>query len=408
VDIDKAALDKLTAAKYAMVQRHPFYAGIALTLPFVECPYLNPPTMATDMQVIYYHPKFVMECSKQELMGVIAHEVLHVAFFHGTRRKERDPRLWNFACDYAINPILINGGMRLPGFGLYNEKYLNWSAQKIYDDLIKNQDKIDELLSKMPGFSIEPGDGESDGEGGGKDTIHGGIIDLKDFKDADGNPISVSEIEHNIRLKVASAAQVAKARGLLPGGLEGLIKAHGAAIVNWHDYIQNWVKGHAPDDYTWRKPNRTMLANHRVYMPSPELKGAGTGVLSIDTSGSVSDQELVKYITEIVGVIEMCRPEKLIIIQHDAVIQKIDEWEPTDSFESLKVKGRGGTCIQPTFKYLDQIDDHIDWMICFTDMGICDYPPASQAPPFPVLWAATGPMNAPFGQYIPLKEAMDG
>jgi predicted metal-dependent peptidase len=405
---DQAAFNKLTAAKYKMVSMHPFFAAIALSLPFVECRWLNPPTMATDMQTIYYHPEFVMECSKNELMAVIAHEVLHVAFLHGTRRHSRDQKIWNFACDFAINPILVDGGMTLPGNCLYDEKYLNWSAAQIYEDLLKRQEKVKELLDKLPAFQIgDPGDGSGEGQGkGDKNTIHGGIIDLKDFKDADGNQITPAEVEHAIKLKVASAAQVAKSIGKLPGGLEGLVEALGKPQINWHDYIQNWVKGHAPDDYTWARPNRRMLANHRVYMPSQELKGAGTGVLSIDTSGSVSDAELVKYVTEIVGVIEMCKPEKLIIIQHDAVIQSITEWEVTDDFKSLKVKGRGGTCIAPVFKYLHEIDDHVDWMICFTDMGICDYPNPDQAPAYPVLWAATGPDNAPFGQYIPVKDAM--
>lgn len=414
---DVEAFEKVTAIKYQLVRRHPFYASIALSLPFIETKLLPIPTMATDMENIYYHPDFVKECTKLELMGVIAHECLHVAFLHGTRRRHRDPKLWNIACDFAINPILIDGGMKLPGMALYNEKYLNWSAQKIYDDLLQNQKEIQKILSSLPGFDPdgngEEGDGEGNGEGrngegGKKDIIHGGVIDIKEFKDADGNQISVAEIEHAIRIKVTQAAQVAKSIGKLPGGLEGLVEAVGKPTINWHDFIQNWVKGHAPDDYTWRRPNRTMLVNHRVYIPSMELKGAGIGVLSIDTSGSVSDAELVKYVTEIVGVIEMCRPEKLIIIQHDAAIQSITEWEPTDDFRSLKVKGRGGTMISPVFKKLEELDDQIDWMICFTDMGIADYPPASMAPDFPVLWAATGPNNAPFGTYIPIKDAMDG
>ena len=137
------------------------------------------------------------------------------------------------------------------------------------------------------------------------------------------------------------------------------------------------------------------------------FKFLGVGILSIDTSGSVSDDELRKYVREIVGVIEMCNPDKLIIIQHDAIIQKIEEWEGGNDFSSLKVKGRGGTCIAPVFRHVEKLDEPIDWMICFTDMGICDYPPAAKAPDFPVLWAATGPMNAPFGTYIPVKDAME-
>lgn len=317
-------------------------------------------------------------------------------------------------CDYAINPMVLDAGCALPGFGLYEDRFRNMTAQAIYAELMKNQKKIDELLSKLPKMMVPGqgdgqgnanGDDQGDGQGMG-DMIHGGVIDLKDFKDEQGNQISASEVEHNIMMKVAAAANMAKSIGKMPVGFDGLITAMGKPTINWHDYIHLWVKGTKPDDYTWARPNRRMLANHRVYMPQLELRGAGTGLLSIDTSGSVSDAELVKYVTEIVGVIEATKPDKLIIVQHDAHIHSVTEWSGNDDFSSLKITGRGGTCIAPSFKYAKELEEPIDWMICFSDMEINDFP--SEAPTFPVLWAATGRNTAPFGQYIPLKDAMDG
>jgi predicted metal-dependent peptidase len=119
----------------------------------------------------------------------------------------------------------------------------------------------------------------------------------------------------------------------------------------------------------------------------------------------VSNEELIKYITEIVGVVEICNPEKVYIIQHDSEVHGCLEWEAGDDFKELKVTHRGGTAIKPSFKYAaTKIDEEINWMICFTDMGIMDYPTAQQAPDYPVLWAATGPDNAPFGTYISLRD----
>ena len=67
------------------------------------------------------------------------------------------------------------------------------------------------------------------------------------------------------------------------------------------------------------------------------------------------------------------------------MVQKIDEWEAGDSFDSLKIKGRGGTRIRPVFEHVArEIDEQIDWMVCFTDMGIEDYPSIKEAPDFPV------------------------
>lgn len=407
------AEDKLTRAKARLVYNHPFFASLALSLPMVEAPWLVPPTMATDMRNIYYHPKFVEDHSLQQIIGVICHEVMHVAWLHGTRRENRDPRLWNIACDFAINPTVLDAGMSLPPNGLYEDKYRNLTAQAIYADLLKEKDKMEEIMKNLPKI-MQPGE-SGDGGGDASKTIHGSVLDPREVPGGggqDGEQVQmteadISQLESEIKIKVKQAYDAAKARGTVPLGLEGLIEAVGKPSINWHDYIQSWVKGHNPDDYTWARPRRTMLANHRVYMPSQELRGAGTGVLSIDTSGSVSDEELRKYVTEIVGVIEMCKPDKLIIIQHDAIIQKIEEWEAGEDFSSLKTKGRGGTCIAPVFRHLDKLDEPVDWMICFTDMRICDYPAAKDAPSYPVLWAATGPNNAPFGTYIPVKDAME-
>ena len=404
--MSSAAFDKITKAKFRLVHKSPFFATIALSVPFVEADWLQPPTMATDMERIYYHPQFVEDHSLQQIEGVICHEVMHIVWMHGTRRNGRDPLVWNFAGDYAINPTILDAGFQLPPEGLYNEKYRNWTAPAIYNDLMKNPPP--ELAQYvLPKF------GEQGGDGTGK-VLPGSIFDPSSKPGEEGDQpsggkqsIDIANLENEIKIKVKSAAEAAKSRGNMPGGLEGLIEAVGKNKVNWNDYIQQWVRGIHPDNYSWTRPNRSMLVNHRVYMPSLESHGAGIGVLSIDTSGSVSDKELVEYITEIVGVIELCNPDKLYIIQHDAIIQKVELWEAGMDFSSLKTKGRGGTCIQPTFKYLEEIEDDISWMICFTDMGIGDYPKAEDAPAYPVLWAATGPDNAPFGTYIAIRDAMD-
>jgi predicted metal-dependent peptidase len=138
--------------------------------------------------------------------------------------------------------------------------------------------------------------------------------------------------------------------------------------------------------------------------PSIQLNGAGIGVISVDTSGSVSDAELVKYVTEIAAVVEICNPDKVYIMQHDAKVNRVDVWEPGEDFRNLKITHRGGTRIKPSFVETETLDEQIDWMICFTDCGINDYPTAAEAPDYPVLWAATGPDNTPFGTYISLRD----
>lgn len=390
--------EKISRAKTIVLRKSPFFAILLLETPVEIVEWMD--TMATDGKTIYANKKFIEKYSEEKLAGVMVHEVLHKAWLHVYRVNGRDPKLWNVACDYAINQTVLDLGFQLPEEGIFDKagKYKNMSANEIYDLLLKD---VRQMSVKFPS---KGGNGKPDqGDGDGKNEMWGGMLEVTD---GNGNPVSDAEREELIeeaKISLDRAVQQAKSRGTIPAGLEGLIKASEQPKIDWKQYIQSFIKGAKPDNVTWRRPNRKMMAVHEIYMPVIQTVGAGIGVLSIDTSGSVSDRELIRYISEILGMIEMTSPDKLIIIQHDAIIQKVDVWEFTNEFSGLAVKGRGGTCIQPTFNYIKTIDDQVDWMICFTDMGICDWPTADQAPAYPVLWAATGPDSAPFGQYVDLR-----
>jgi predicted metal-dependent peptidase len=70
--------------------------------------------MATDGVSLFFNPDFVDTLSAAELARVLAHEVADPALQHHTRRGDRSPKRWNMACDYAINPLLIDAGLLIP------------------------------------------------------------------------------------------------------------------------------------------------------------------------------------------------------------------------------------------------------------------------------------------------------
>ena len=125
-------------------------------------------TMCTNGREIIYHPDFVLTQSPKALAFVFVHEVLHCIFLHHKRIEGRDPELWNIACDYAINPILDGEeGFEWPvdesgkRIGLLEPKYVGWSAEAIYDDLLADPNvsqmaKLREMIKDMPGNVINP------------------------------------------------------------------------------------------------------------------------------------------------------------------------------------------------------------------------------------------------------------
>jgi hypothetical protein len=89
--------------------------------------------MATDGVSLYYNPEFVDTLNSATLAGVLAHEVMHPALQHHVRRSGRDPRRWNEACDYAINPLLLDAGLSLPDGVLVDHRFRGMSAEQIYN-----------------------------------------------------------------------------------------------------------------------------------------------------------------------------------------------------------------------------------------------------------------------------------
>jgi predicted metal-dependent peptidase len=411
-----STVDRVTQAKAMLIFNQPFYATIASS---IEIVFLDDgektldgqviETMATDMERIYVNRKFAEGLDISECAGVLMHEVLHIAFMHGLRRGYRDPLLWNLACDYAINPIVLESGGKLPilpggtpddpGY-CYDKKYVGWSANQIYEDLLQNAPKKKIKLRLNGGSKGGDNDGSKEDQG---TPLWGEILDPINEDGSTKSQSEVTQLEEDIRVGVKQAADRAKAIGKLPGSLKGLIEAVGKSKVDWHEYIQRWVTGLTPDNYTWRRPNRKIYANYGIYMPSIEFNGSGVGALSIDTSGSVSNEELVKYITEITGVIELCNPDKLYLIQHDAVVHSVTEWDAGEDFRSLKITGRGGTNITPSFEKIEELDD-VDWMIIFSDCEIGDWP--KEEPDFPLLICTTGSEVIPYGTLINLRDPL--
>ncbi len=124
---------KLTKARTRLVLSQPFFGSLALRMGLIENPAIE--TMATNGRDVYFNPSFVDGLSMDELVGVLAHEVMHPACNHHTLRGGRDAERWNIAADYAINPVLIDNGFTLPEGALLDPACSGLSAEAIYNRL---------------------------------------------------------------------------------------------------------------------------------------------------------------------------------------------------------------------------------------------------------------------------------
>jgi predicted metal-dependent peptidase len=354
------ARDRITRVRTQLIIKHPFFACLALKLKVKE---FEEETMATDGVYLYYNESFVDALPTEELTGVICHELLHCAFLHMYRRNNREPRKWNHACDYAINWLMVEKlGMHLPKDALINKEFADMSAEEIYNRLPDMPE-----MPKWGGFS--------------------------DGKSQEGRSLTEQEAEWVIT--TAQAANAAKNAGMNMGGLEELVKET-QAQVNWREQLARLLNGMAKTDYNWYPPN-LVYVQRKLHIPTLNAPSLGKLVFAIDTSGSVSQEELAQFIAELKSVMSNLSFESMTVIQCDTEVTKVDEYEDCDNIEA-KVYGRGGTLFKPVFDHCQKIQ--ADNLIYFTDMYPCDG--WGEEPGYPVFWARTTNTDAPYGQHIDL------
>src|SRR5579863_4285237 len=122
---------RIQKARTSLILDHPFFGSLLFRLKGRECRSI--PTMATDGVSLFFNPEFVETLNSATLAGTLAHEVMHPALHHHVRRSGRDPKRWNIACDFAINPLLVDAGLNLPEGVLLDNRFRGMSAEQIYN-----------------------------------------------------------------------------------------------------------------------------------------------------------------------------------------------------------------------------------------------------------------------------------
>jgi predicted metal-dependent peptidase len=125
-DIDQ----RIVKARAGLITAHPFFGALALHLQPVQT--TSYPRLATDGRHLFYDVEFLDTVTSEELKGIIAHEVYHCALKHHTRRNGRDPKEWNQATDFVINPMVLKAGLKLPTWVLLDPQYDGLSAEQVH------------------------------------------------------------------------------------------------------------------------------------------------------------------------------------------------------------------------------------------------------------------------------------
>ncbi len=424
---------KFRNARAQVVQQAVFF-GVVLLKQKVIASY-DVETMATTGKELFYNPSYVLNQRPEYLQFDCAHEALHPALGHHVRRGNRDFKTWNEACDYVINPILVDAGFHIMPDALLRDDLRGMNAEQAFkvlkgegDDGDDGQDGQpepgdDDDTSQPPPMprpiesdSGDDGDGDGDSDGQGDDGDDGdaesdsgipgdgssGAGESGDGQQKqvpsfggtgailDGNFVDEAERaaeEAEWKVALVQAANLAKANadaGQLPGDLIREIEEMTDPRANWRELLRKFMTQFAKTDYTWSSPNRRHISDG-LYLPSMQSEQLPPFLFVGDASGSMPVDALAQAQSELQSIVDDMNPEFVDVIFHDTRVTSVNRYEEGDDIE-LDAKGGGGTKFAPVVEWINEhADDGYCVVIWFTDMEAWDWDQCEE-PDVPVLF----------------------
>lgn len=404
---------KLSAARTRLILDKPFLGALVLRLPMVEGDPSWCKTTGTDARTIYYNEKYIQELSLDQVQFVLAHEALHCALSHFSRRYHRVKHRWDLACDLAINPILINDGLVPSSDAFFMNEYDGLTAEEIYPmlDDIENQQTMDHHLyddANQDGKQDEPqnnntvGNQQREKDRNQPDSVEpdknsGGKPQPKPLKTEEMEQLSVQW-----RQRMAGAAQQAIQAGKMNGAMARLIDHLLQPQLPWRMLLARYMTATARNDYNYTRPSRR--EGHAIL---PSLRSSQVDVvIVVDTSGSISNVEINEFMSEVNSIKgQVCARITLHLCDDRLSDDRLSddgpwEYETWDEFAMPVAFSGGGTSFKPVFKWLDETGRRPDLLVYFTDAeGI--FP--NQDPLYPVIWLIKGKHKVPWGKRIQLN-----
>ncbi|GLX98769.1 hypothetical protein [Herbidospora sp. NBRC 101105] len=305
---------------------------------------------------IYVNP--LRDLLTEEWRFVLAHEMLHAALRHGDRVGGRDPYLWNVACDYVVNGWLVEMNVgEMPEGLLYDPDLRGCSSEEVYD-------RIKTDLRRMRRLATLRGKG------------------LGDLLNEPATPGTYADLDAYYRSALANGLEyhLSSGRGHLPSGLEQEIRALDQPPLPWDAQLARWFDEHVPSPTrkrTYARASRRQSSSPDIprpgwILPEEVVRHATFGVV-LDTSGSMDVRLLGKALGAIASYALARDVPQARVVFCDAAAYDAGYLPVETIAGKVRVRGRGGTVLQPGVDLLERADDFPQGgpILIITD-GWCD------------------------------------
>ena len=378
----------ISATKIRLRKTSPFFAALSL---YAEIEFTNKVNLAgTNGKKIFFNPITYIDLPPSERDGVFLHELLHMALLHNIRKGIRDHKIFNIAADIVVNGMIEDEGEnKLPAYGIRDKELQHLSVEEIYEIIINDKKEFNENYIDLINEYDHSESGSDDKE---KDEYNNvGIADLSSESDIKAywkQAINDSKL-------ITKSSHKSKLNKSFNRNLSEVLEPE----IDWRSKLWKFLV-RTPTDFGGFDRR---LIHSGLYLEN--LEGESINVfLCIDTSGSVSDLEINKFIGEVKGIINsypnlIC---KLWYADHECY----GPYEIESTKEIPKPIGGGGTDFEVFFDSINSKEfEHKDGVCVYITDGYGYFP--SIEPNLPVLWVVTpgGASNDifPFGEIVRLN-----
>lgn len=405
---DRETMARITRGMRAVAVRFPHLVGLAAAVRIALDD--SVPTMGVFASGrLVANRAFTRKLSSDDLLFVLAHELLHLAL-HTHDRAPGSSRLeFNYAHDYIINDILRDalGLTSIPAGGLDMVGARNRSAEAIVLEMRRNKNNMNARSQVFDGELVTVGQALGDGASGGNDKA-GDVLDSGlekrmfpgDAGEQDAREQAIREIAAK-GMAIAKAIGAMKGRGSGGGGTQQTVRAlRGVYRTPWQIALQRWLEGTTPGERTFTRASRRGAERDDIVLPGRQRHALTLNVV-LDTSGSMAN-ELPFALGALADFCEVTGVDDVRVIQCDTTVTS-DEVLSPEELADYEIKGYGGSDLSPALEAL-AADPRVTAAIVITDGDIA-YP--KDAMPYAVLWAVSpGGSTAfapPYGRVVTMQ-----
>jgi predicted metal-dependent peptidase len=362
---------------------HPFFGILALSLQLVRKDSVG--TLSTNGRSIFYNKAFIDAHSTKEKIFLFLHEIGHVMLLHMFRIGDRDKKLFNAACDFAVNDLLKDSiGTIMPDSALYNPKFHGMSAEEIYSHLMSRA-ASQQGQGQGQGQQDQGQQGQDQQDQQFPEEIEKMIAQAMKHGMVEDAPEDLTEYE--VAATISSAAAVNEmSRGMKIGESTALgreIEKLTSKKVPWQALLQRFITETCQADYSWMKPNLKYRQVSRGFiLPSLNREREINLAVVFDTSGSIDRQKCSRFFAEFLSMLNDIDFKELHVMSCSDRIFNPKVFNKGETVQ-YSPSGRGGTASFPVWDYLRSKNVAPNCVVYFTDLEIFEY---GKDPGYPIVW----------------------